>query len=46
MYCLSRHGNTVIVGDGLELPRDAASCLDLARHHMAEVFQVGVTGTN
>jgi len=46
MYCLSRHGNTVIADDGLELPGDAAGCLDLARHHMAEVFPMGVTGTN
>ena len=36
------HRDPVIDGDGVELLRDAARRLDLARDHLAKVFQVDV----
>ncbi len=42
MYCLPCDGNTVIAGDAVEFVGDAAGFLDLARHQLAEVFQVDV----
>ena len=36
------HGDAVIDRDGVELFRNAAGLLDLARHKLAEVLQVHV----
>ena len=37
------HRDAVIDGDGVEFLGDAAGCLDFARHHLAQIFQMDVT---